>query len=476
MLSRKQARFALLITNYYTFRALLDEWQSMAGYRLGDAYSQHRGELTLSFFRDDSEWSLRVGTAGAFPYVFRYEGHHRPRRNVTELFSSALDRRLEALRLADRDRFLRLILDDGTRLIVLPFGPRANVLHVAEDGRVMEAFRRNNELEGASAPVPSPAREMPSDAGALTGVMMDARGDLARRLSRAMPLFDRQMAREVCHRAGFDPSMSSLPEDIGPLLSAARTFVDELGRPHPRHYRSGRRVEHFALVPMHHLSDRFEEESFSTVDEAVRMFVRRRLGQAAFDRQYGPLRQALEKEEIGARMSLERMVEELSRPSRAEGYERNGHLLMAEMPEIAPGTDEVSVTDLFGDGSEIRIPIDAGLSAVENARRYYDRARRARQARENAEQRLDALMERHQRLEEMLEELTRLESPAELSAFQQRHSEMLARVRRSDTAQAEAAPFRRYDVDGYEVLVGRSARHNDRLTFDVARKFDLWLH
>jgi predicted ribosome quality control (RQC) complex YloA/Tae2 family protein len=32
------------------------------------------------------------------------------------------------------------------------------------------------------------------------------------------------------------------------------------------------------------------------------------------------------------------------------------------------------------------------------------------------------------------------------------------------------------DIEGYEVLVGRSARDNDELTFRVARPRDLWLH
>jgi predicted ribosome quality control (RQC) complex YloA/Tae2 family protein len=32
------------------------------------------------------------------------------------------------------------------------------------------------------------------------------------------------------------------------------------------------------------------------------------------------------------------------------------------------------------------------------------------------------------------------------------------------------------DIQGFEVLVGRSARDNDELTFRVARPRDLWLH
>jgi len=39
-----------------------------------------------------------------------------------------------------------------------------------------------------------------------------------------------------------------------------------------------------------------------------------------------------------------------------------------------------------------------------------------------------------------------------------------------------AADYETFDADGYEILVGRSARDNDRLTFDVAAPQDLWLH
>ena len=34
----------------------------------------------------------------------------------------------------------------------------------------------------------------------------------------------------------------------------------------------------------------------------------------------------------------------------------------------------------------------------------------------------------------------------------------------------------RVEVDGFEILVGRTARDNDRLTLRIARPHDLWLH
>jgi predicted ribosome quality control (RQC) complex YloA/Tae2 family protein len=41
---------------------------------------------------------------------------------------------------------------------------------------------------------------------------------------------------------------------------------------------------------------------------------------------------------------------------------------------------------------------------------------------------------------------------------------------------SKGRPYRTVNIDGWEVLVGRSAEDNDYLTFRVAEKRDLWMH
>ncbi len=41
---------------------------------------------------------------------------------------------------------------------------------------------------------------------------------------------------------------------------------------------------------------------------------------------------------------------------------------------------------------------------------------------------------------------------------------------------SKGRPIRTYLVDGWEILVGKGEEENDRLTFEVAAKEDLWLH
>lgn len=41
---------------------------------------------------------------------------------------------------------------------------------------------------------------------------------------------------------------------------------------------------------------------------------------------------------------------------------------------------------------------------------------------------------------------------------------------------SKGRPYRRVVVEGFEVLIGRSAKDNDHLTFRVAKPSDSWLH
>jgi predicted ribosome quality control (RQC) complex YloA/Tae2 family protein len=41
---------------------------------------------------------------------------------------------------------------------------------------------------------------------------------------------------------------------------------------------------------------------------------------------------------------------------------------------------------------------------------------------------------------------------------------------------SKGSGWRRFEVEGFEILVGKGAAENDRLTFRVARPNDLWLH
>lgn len=41
---------------------------------------------------------------------------------------------------------------------------------------------------------------------------------------------------------------------------------------------------------------------------------------------------------------------------------------------------------------------------------------------------------------------------------------------------SKGRPYKTFEIEGYQVLVGRGAVENDELTFSIAEPHDLWLH
>ena len=466
-----------MIANYHTLRALTLQWRtSLAGHTLEDVWSQQRDELSLTFADQSRTQTLRVGVCPPLHFIFSADGYARARRNAATLFEHAIGRRLETLRIADRDRMLFLDLSGGVTLQVVLFGPHANVFLVA-DTRIRSAFRNHRVLAGAAPPAPRPAPD-PGDAAAFAA-RYDPKGrSIAQALRRACPLLDGTLAHEITVRAGLHPNA---PADVSPteqeaLFHAMETVRQELLAPAPRLYRDEQGAPLFSLIALTH-ARRLEEESFDTVEQAVREGVRRSLAHHRFREAFDPLKKALERAAKQYARRLEHMQDATSRESRADHYETWGHLLTAQAQDIPRGAGKASLRNLFSEGEHITIPLDPALSAIENAQRFYERARRARDARKAAERRRAETEKNARDVQDLLDALHAITTLRALRDFRTDRADALDRFLHEAKQQTRRIPFRRFRLRaGYEVWTGRNARQNEELTFRHAKKHDLWMH
>lgn len=463
-----------MLLTYYTLAALAAEWDAaLRGLPLADAYSQNRAELSLAL---GDEATLVVVARPELRLLFRNPGTGRARRNSASVFEPAHGRRVEAVRTAERDRVVFVEVEGGAFFQVQLFGPRPNVFLV-EDGRVVEAFQDGETWQGEAAPAPRAAPAV--------GTFEDFearwranRKTVAQALQSAMPLFDRTLAEEAVHRAAVEAEapVGCSEADRRALFEAAQEIEAELESPSPRIYWRGPRAEEFSLTGLRHLGG-LREERFETVDEAARVFARRSLAQQRFDAVYRPLEQRLAASAQRLRRSADRMLDELAGPSRADTYERFGHLLMAQATAEPPGRDEITLPDLIGGGAPVTIPLDPARSGVENAERFYDKARRTRAARAHAEARWESVQSDAEAAEALLERLRALDKLPALEAFVDEEKEVLERLLGREGAGEEAEPFRRFPLPGgLEAWVGKNAKGNAALTTRYAQPHDLWLH
>jgi predicted ribosome quality control (RQC) complex YloA/Tae2 family protein len=467
-----------MITNYYTLKALAESWHADGhGSIIGDIFSQHRDELIVALDEADRDWMLHLSVDPSFHYMFRSDDYSKAKANVVTLLEEALGRTLQTVRMATRDRMLYFDLSGGLVVQVQLFGSRANVFLV-EDGRIVDAFKNAEELIGETPPEP---REAPAvdTWEVFRDRWKEDRNAVSQAISYTMLLFDRTLGREVVYRADItDKSPEDCTEEeLRRMFEASQAVERALLSPHPHIYWQGRTPEKFSLIRLEHRSGD-EEEAFEDLNRAVRVFVRSSLATRHFHALYDPLEKALTREQDRLERSVEHLEQELSQASRADEYERWGHLLMAAASRIEEGREEVELDDLFGEeDATVTIPLDPALSAIENAEEYYDRARSVRKSREEAEKRWSETRQRLERYREVLEELQEIESIREVKQFRREHSDFLADLLGQQDGQGDRVAFRQFEVaGGYTVWAGKNARQNDELLSEYARKYDYWMH
>ena len=129
------------------------------------------------------------------------------------------------------------------------------------------------------------------------------------------------------------------------------------------------------------------------------------------------------------------------------------------------------------DQGPLTVPLDPQLTPVENAQRYYRRYQKARRAQEEIPARLEDARAQLAYLEQLETDLNLARDASEIGEVERALVEGgFVRPTRKRVPPPPARPLTFTTPEGYTVLVGRSARLNDEITFRRAAPDDLWFH
>jgi predicted ribosome quality control (RQC) complex YloA/Tae2 family protein len=151
----------------------------------------------------------------------------------------------------------------------------------------------------------------------------------------------------------------------------------------------------------------------------------------------------------------------------ADRFRAQADVLMAYQFQVPKNAEQVTLTGF--DGSEVKIQLDPKLSALENAKSLYERAKKREVRKVQAES-------RESELKEKLLGLVRLKEGLESFADDEL-AELLKIYAPVEKQQVRTEPGIRYTAPhGFSVIVGRNAKENDIVTFKLAKSRDVWLH
>lgn len=452
-------------------------------------------------------------------------------------------RHIAHLRLLQSDRIVELTCggEPGPRVVFELIPRRATMLVLDAEGVVRAAWkpRRGRPALGEIyAPPGRDRRTALDDVDDATWADLQAAPDddeRVRGLLRTIAAMSPLVAREIA--AQYDRG-TPLPDAARAEVARAATAAAE-----PRIYAPGPVDElaelpsarRFLLAPypLRHLETNGDGSvtPYPTLIDAAATFYPLRARLDALQAARAALRSALEIGAARAQRALDAVSDDADSAGDADQHRRRADLLLA-YPHAGTKGSVARVPDPYaGEEAEMEIEIDPSMSLVDNAQRYYRRARRAERSVARTTARRATLRRRRAKLEELLRQAADADevsaclriarqarafkvtvdgsawippecSPSEDTAASpdgasatlppvardgregdpdERRSAASAASRRghsrkAPTARTAAGVDAFTSSDGFGILVGRSAKGNETVTHKLASPHDFWLH
>ncbi len=173
-------------------------------------------------------------------------------------------------------------------------------------------------------------------------------------------------------------------------------------------------------------------------------------------------------------------VEEKQRE--ALGYEKNkiyGQLIIDNLYLIKKGDKVLKAINYYSQPySEITVPLDNTISPVENSKKYFKKYSKQKKAIEYLTPQKDELLQEIDYIKSVIFSLSQSKTILELNEIEEEliFNGIITVQKKTKKSNAKNTySFRRYKVDGYDILVGKNNVQNNALTFS-SDKDDVWFH
>lgn len=478
-----------MINHFSTLQKLAEEFNTeLRDGTIVDIFTQFKNELYFTVNTPTLVKTLAVSINPQLNYVFLRERVARAKRNSVSLFPALSDKQIKRITAHLYDRVINIELSDNLHLKINLFGTASsNIFLVDDENIVRDSFKNSKEYIHKNYRNISKSRNFETGEGIFLNYKKFEERFLAEGskptfsvLKTVYPFIGSTLARETLHRCGIEDKVhiSELTKDDCKIIYQKLTdlFI-ELSKPQPTIYYTNDIPRVLSMIPLQHMAGS-RQESFTTANEAVRSFVVKSFIKHDIDAEKKDLLIKIRNELDKAKRTESATTREISESKRADDYEHIAKVIMTNLQHLTKGTKDIDVEDVFHENRLMRITLEPKLTPPQNAEKYFDKARRARESHKVSMKRYEEIKINIMLLEKLLLHLDNCQTRDQIMEFKEEYENDLRRLHLiSPKANEAALPFRVFSVaGGFEVLVGKSAANNDLLTMKYAKPNDLWFH
>ena len=378
------------------------------------------------------------------------------------------------------------------RLVLELMGRHSNLSMVDEDNVTVDSvYHVNADISRVRVVMPGKPFHMPPEQDKLDPFTM-TENDLSSRLTAlSSPLYKSLIdsisglsavsAREICAQIGVNEAalceQMNVPE-LSHKIVALYGRLPDMRPPVALFDSEGRTIEYFPFRYLTYSQD--AQKAYPSLSEAMDAFYGER-ELSAHIRQHGAgIRKRVKTNIARLEKKKAKMLETLTQNELAEQNRIYGELLTANLHNVPKGASSVKIVNYYDEAqASVEIPLMPEYSPARNAQQYYKKYRKAKGARLYAQKELTTMDRELELLENVMDDLDKCTSTADLNEI--RYFLMDNKFLRPDPGTGkrrkvkEGTPYRFRAADGAEIVVGKNAVQNDRITLH-ARAHETWLH
>lgn len=461
-------------------------------------------ELLLTIKTSGGQYRLVLSASASLPLVYLTD-KNKPSPLTAPGFCMLLRKHLQNGRITDisqpsLERILEFTIEHldemgdlcRKRLIVELMGKHSNIIFCKEDGTIIDSIKHISSavsslrevLPGRVYFIPETAKKadpLSTTKEEFFSLIYEQNTDCFKALYSSYTGFSPFIAHELCYRAGGNcqGSTSSLSkEDKEALYLQFVSLMEQIKaenyqpvilyeNQHPREY-SAVLITSYPMEQCRFLSsissllEQYYEEKSVVTRIRQKSVDLRKIVQTALERN-------IKKYDLQLR--------QMEDTKKRDTYKIYGELLTAYGYSVPEGSKHTVVNNYYT-GEDLTIPLDPALSAIDNAKRYFEKYNKLKRTYEALSTLTLQVKEEIEHLESISNALDIALKEEDLIQIKEELIETgyIKRKGNSKKQRFTSKPFHYISSDGFHMYVGKNNYQNEELTFKFAAGNDWWFH
>lgn len=477
----------------------------LTGGRIRKIAQPENDELILTIKSTEGTFRLLISASASLPLIYLTESN-KPSPLTAPNFCMLLRKHIENGRITcisqpGLERIIRFDIEHldelgdlrQKTLVVEIMGKHSNIIFCDENNRIIDSIKHvSSQMSSVREVLPGRTYFIPettekADPLALTlesfqSMIGSKSTKLAKALYTSYTGISPVAANEVVFRSGLNAEMSGNALSNTELLHFYKTFsyfMEDVacGNFTPNIVYEGRTPKEYAALPLTMYQD-LQTVILPDISHLLETYYAQRSTVTRIRQRSTDLRKVVQNALERSRKKYDLQAKQLEDTGKRESYRIYGELLTTYGYSAAPGAKSLDVLNYYTN-EEITIPLDPQLTALENAKKYFDKYSKLKRTYEAVTELLKETGNEVAHLESISTALDIALSEEDLVEIKEELMEygyIKKRQAGSKRPKITSKPFHYLSSDGYHMYVGKNNFQNEELTFHFAVGGDWWFH